>query len=467
MYKAIFWAFFAILILSCKSGPIRESEKIKKTAESARAGNANAKKALLENLNPQHNLPPEVQAETLSELGPLSQDPEVKQKVRPLLHHEDPEVRTNALKLWISQKPTSEEITDILLTNGQKFSELTSYEYSLFSETTDIRLLEILKNHLGKNRQLDITILETVGKILKKNFTPKQTSPSLPADPKPQEFRDIFEEFLPTLEKGGIENDIAKKAEDILLNYAANSKEEELSQKALLEYEEATSPFGYELLLEKLGDRMLSQSLRLAILNYLEKKEKERKEKKLAKVLRKIKIWFSYEPEYLQRIHEVLGEFISKKLPEKPKETLEPGKETKKKNLVFKSKLTIQEKKKFGKLSDLEKLRFLFKKYSLPKDLPENIESHLKAILQDSSSGASRLLFACLSALYPQANYFELKKKSQESFFGFSFFNEVMQRIIQPQWPLTWQNLATQKIWGVSPQEAKILRMMYLYEFKN
>ncbi|MCS6983871.1 MAG: hypothetical protein NZM25_01935 [Leptospiraceae bacterium] len=475
MRLALFFLVKMIFFLSCQSGPIRESEKIREAGVKAREGRENAKKALLKNLDPAYKLPDAQLSQTLEELKPFSAQPEVQNSAKAYLYHENPDVRVRALELWLSSGNTEPKLADILITNGQKYRELTPYEYKLCAEGDDERLLELLGNHLGRKPENDPIILESIGQILKKNLTKSREAESPPQNtPTPQDKGqekgtkqelDPIKEFLPSLEKGGEEKDLAKRAEMLLLNYAATAPNNELRDEALSSYEKAHAPGGYSHLLQLLENYQESLALRLAILNYLAPREKNREKPQLKEVLLKIRKKAKAEPPFLSRLEEILREFYPEEaLAEKPKR--EKPKVSFNKRLAYRGKLTLSEIRKLKKLNERQKLAFILKKYFGDPNLLLKMEEHSRALLQGFKDPAARILFAAFSEINPGLNFFELRNKAKENFLSSRFFAHVMRRIITESYPPSWQILATRNVWGVDDTTAQILVQLYLAEKK-
>ena len=107
--------------------------------------------------------------------------------------------------------------------------------------------------------------------------------------------------------------------------------------------------------------------------------------------------------------------------------------------------------------------------YRLDDRLTERMQSRVRDLLnlpQNKESPERNLIFSALGRLYPDRDFYVLRKQGQDAFAKPGYFTTTLRLITASARGRSWQIAALQRLWGLTYNEADLIRQIYLRDGK-
>ncbi|MFO1524446.1 MAG: hypothetical protein U1F16_00580 [Turneriella sp.] len=107
--------------------------------------------------------------------------------------------------------------------------------------------------------------------------------------------------------------------------------------------------------------------------------------------------------------------------------------------------------------------------YRLDPSISERMQRRVSELLNEKDKKQSperNLIFAALSRLYPDKDFYVLKKQGQDAFGKPGYFTTTLRLVTASQRGRSWQIAALQRLWNLSANEADLIRQIYLRDGK-
>jgi hypothetical protein len=114
-------------------------------------------------------------------------------------------------------------------------------------------------------------------------------------------------------------------------------------------------------------------------------------------------------------------------------------------------------------------LRKALKYYHLDPSLADRMQNHVSGLLnlpQNRESAERNLIFVALGRLFPNRDFYVLKKQGQDAFGKPGYFTTTLRLVTASARGRSWQIGALQRVWGLSYAEADKIRQIYLRDGK-
>ena len=114
-------------------------------------------------------------------------------------------------------------------------------------------------------------------------------------------------------------------------------------------------------------------------------------------------------------------------------------------------------------------LKKALKYYHLDPAMAERMQRRVSELLnqpENRESPERNLIFAALGRLYPDKDFYVLKKQGQDAFAKPGYFTTTLRIVTASQRGKSWQIAALQRLWSLSYSEADLIRQIYLRDGK-
>lgn len=114
-------------------------------------------------------------------------------------------------------------------------------------------------------------------------------------------------------------------------------------------------------------------------------------------------------------------------------------------------------------------LKKALKYYHLDPAMAERMQRRVSELLnqpENRESPERNLIFAALGRLYPDKDFYVLKKQGQDAFAKPGYFTTTLRLVTASQRGKSWQIAALQRLWSLSYSEADLIRQIYLRDGK-
>lgn len=459
---------FLLLILDCSTRQIRTNEDLTEATKRAAAEDKDSWDLLEKSLNPQETEPNrELQKKVLAEIGKIPSENSqriIASKLR------DPALRTEAASALIQQRngknnrAIDQALIESTQANIQQYGFLTVDEIVALGEVDDPRAVEILKSQSGKDLTLNAAVIESLGKIMRRQMHAQVTGNAFGANTPKLSFED------PEQTSKNAEPATGDSAEKALLEILASDAPIESKRKAADELYTAYSPGARSKLLKLMTNRKQPFVLRTAILDYLTQQSLDRNDRSMLQDFVNAKKQLLYDKNFIAELNVSL-KMLAEKFEEKSIDYHSVGFVAVSRNAVSKEVITISEKPLTSRSagSVRENLKLVVRHYHLPPDIDQRIEKRLNDLLnadKNSQSADRNLLFAALRRLYPNEDFYVLKSRGQKAIDTPGYFSTTLRLVTASKRSRDWQVVALQRLWNLNFAEADKIRQIYLRDGK-
>ncbi len=490
LFLGVFTAFSAI---ACAGRQIRNDLELEEAARRAAAGEERGWQSLENTIRSKDDEPDvEMQKRALAEVGKIQSPRGMPVLIENLTNRF---LRGEAAAGLIHQRNDTNKaeidglIVDAAAKNAREFSGLTREEIKALGETDNPHAVRLLKQQIGRDPNKDEMTVESLGKILKR----KSTSYYHPFDftlPLGQAPAAAVPEAAPAAGKLNVESIMSsdgKEAaaeetapaegdsdpEQVLINYLAGDGSTDVKDRAVQSIAEAHPP-GVPYLLALAGRRGISAKSRIAVIDYLTRLAVNTQDKSMihkfinlraragnAQVVASINLSLRVLGSAFGRAVGGTGGRVYRAVPSDGYEPL--PKETDVVSLI---------QKPYPGYSGADvktNLKKALTYYHLDKKLAERMQGRVSDLLnqpQNKESPERNLIFTALGRLYPDRDFYVLKKQGQDAFGKPGYFTTTLRLVTQSARGRSWQIAALQRLWGLTYNEADLIRQIYLRDGK-
>jgi hypothetical protein len=496
MTRTVLLALFsATVAINCAGRQIRNDLELEEAARRAAAGEERGWQSLENTVRSKDDEPDiEMQKRALAEVGKIQSPRGMPVLVENLTNRY---LRGEAAAGLIHQRNDTNKaeidalIVDAAGKNAREYSGLTREEIKALGETDNPNAVRLLKQQIGRDPNKDEMTVESLGKILKR----KSTSYYHPFDfslPLGQAPAAVVKDAAaaPPAGKLNVESIISsdgKEAaaeetapaegdndpEQVLINYLAGDGSTDVKDRAVQSIADAHPP-GVPYLLALASRRGISAKSRIAVIDYLTRLAVNTQDKSMinkfialrgragnAQVVASINLSLRVLGSAFGRAVGGTGGRVYRTVPSDGYEPL--PKETDVVSLV-------QRPYPGYSAADVKtNLKKALTYYRFDNKLAERMQGRVSDLLnqpQNKESPERNLIFTALGRLYPDRDFYVLKKQGQDAFGKPGYFTTTLRLVTQSSRGRSWQIAALQRVWGLTFNEADLIRQIYLRDGK-
>lgn len=371
------------------------------------------------------------------------------------------------------------EIDRIILqaarTNAQEFGGLSKEEIRALGEIDDPEAVRLLKQQLGRDPVKDDLVIESLGKILRRQKRSYSGMPAALVGGVQLQIEDISSTNgeNPT----AITPETAKEEADpekVLLDFLATDAAVETKDKAIQNIADAHAG-GAAYLLDLAAKNTLATPARIAIIDYLTRDAVNREDKsiigKLAALKRRsnnreLNSSIDLSLRVLAQAFGVPTATSGGRVARRVAIAEGYGPVPKEADIITLKQRPYPEYSAADVKTNLKKA---LRHYRLGSDLVERMQRRIDELVnlpENRQSSERNLIFAALGRLYPQRDFYVLKEQSKDAFSKPGYFTTTLRLVTSSARGRSWQIAVLQRIWGLTYTEADILRQIYLRDGK-
>lgn len=382
--------------------------------------------------------------------------------------------------------------------NAQEFSGLSRDEIRALGETDNPEAVRLLKQQIGRDPNKDELAVDALGKILRRKT---RSAAEAGRDilyaggyPGVLNLQPHWQLAIPgganiTIEeiKGAEAETPAAEAqpaekespgdldpEQVLLQFLASDAQAEVKDKAVQSIA-AGHESGTAYLLKLAAKRSLPLKARIAIVDYLTRYAVNAQDRSMINKFYALRAKSAGDPKYVASIDlsiRLLGSAFGKAVAVGgvrryryvPADEYEPL--PKEAEIV-----TLKQKPYPGySASDVKtNLKKALTYYHLEPGLTDRMQKRVNDLLnqpENQQSPERNLIFSALGRLYPNRDFYVLKKQGQDAFAKPGYFTTTLRLVTSSQRGRSWQIAALQRLWNLSYNEADLIRQVYLRDGK-
>jgi hypothetical protein len=382
-------------------------------------------------------------------------------------------------------------IVEAAAKNAQEFSGLTREEIKALGETENPGAVRLLKQQIGRDPNKDEATIEALGKILKRksrsfyhplNFTmplgqaPAAIIESPPASAVPagklsvetimsSEGKDQAAEQAPITEAD-------KDPELVLLQYLAGDGASDVKDRAVQSIADAHRP-GVPYLLALAAKRSIAVKSRIAIVDYLTRLAVNAQDKSMIHKFQTLRSRAG-NAQLVASINlslRVLGSAFGRAVAggtRTYRTVTSDGYEPLPKETDIVS-LAQRPYPGYSAADVKTNLKKALAYYKLDIKIADRMQGRVNDLLnqpQNKESPERNLIFSALGRLYPNRDFYVLKKQGQDAFAKPGYFTTTLRLVTASARGRSWQIAALQRLWGLTYNEADLIRQIYLRDGK-
>lgn len=511
MGKACFYPVVAVLMalasLNCAGGQVRNDLELEEAKRRAAANEDRGWTSLERTIRQkEEDADVEMQKKALAAVGTIKL-PRAEIILKENLSNRL--LRGEAAAGWINQRnDTNKEQIDAALiestsSNAREYSGLSREEIKALGETDHPEAVRLLKQQIGRDANKDETAVEALGKILKRRTKSAAESwhliKSARLDPGILPVRRASEPLLPSEWRGAaslwaatVTIDEIKGAEDaaaapaetpkenpddldpekVLLQFLQGDAGSEVKDKAVQSIA-AGHESGTAYLLKLAGKRSLHLNTRVAILDYLTRYAVNAQDRSMINKFYALRRHAGGDRKFIASIDLSLrllgnafgraigGGTVRRSVPTDGYDHLQ--KET---DIVS---LKQRPYPGYSAADVRTNLKKALTHYRLDPAISDRMQRRVTELLNEPDNKQSperNLIFAALGRLYPDRDFYVLKKQGQEAFAKPGYFTTTLRLVTASQRGKSWQIAALQRLWSLSYNEADLIRQIYLRDGK-
>lgn len=481
LFLGVFMAFSAI---ACAGRQIRNDLELEEAARRAAAGEESGWRALENTVRSRDEEPDvEMQKRALAEIGKIK-SPRGEHVLRENLNNRF--LRGEAAAGLANQRTDANKVQiDALLVeaagkNAREFSGLTREEIKALGETENPDAVRLLKQQIGRDPNKDEITVESLGKILKRKtqsyYQPLDFSLQLGQAASTGGGGLNVETILSSEGKEAAETEAAPSPDDndpekVLIQFLAGGGSADVKDRAVQSIADAHPP-GVAYLLGLAARRSVPVQSRIAIVDYLTRLAVNTQDKSMINKFINLRARAG-NAQLVSSINlslRVLGSAFGRATGggvvyrSVPSDGYEPlPKETDVVSLV-------QRPYPGYSSADVKtNLKKALTYYRLDDRLAERMQNRVRDLLnlpQNKESPERNLIFSALGRLYPDRDFYVLRKQGQDAFAKPGYFTTTLRLVTSSARGRSWQIAALQRLWGLTYNEADLIRQIYLRDGK-
>ncbi len=376
-------------------------------------------------------------------------------------------------------------IVEAAARNAQEFSGLTREEIQALGESDNPEAVRLLKQQMGRDPNKDEMTIDALGKILKRqkrsSYSPLDfTLPLGQAATAPKvSIEDISTTRPPgetTTDSPGTEEKNAADTdpESVLLQYLAGDGNPETKDRAVQNIDDSRQN-GIAYLLSLAGKSSSGVKARIAIIDFLTRHAVNTQDKSMIGKFQVLRRRAGSNRELAQSIDlslRVLGSAFGR--------TVAVGTTGRRRIVVTDGFDPLPREADIVKLdqrpypgyssadvrTNLKKALTYYKLDARIADRMQKRVSDLLNLPQNKESPERNLIFTALGRLYPERDFYVLKKQGQDAFAKPGYFTTTLRLVTSSARGRSWQIAALQRVWGLTENEADRIRQIYLRDGK-
>ncbi|MCX7632328.1 MAG: hypothetical protein N2Z22_03230 [Turneriella sp.] len=456
--------------LHCGARQIRNEAELEEATQRAAAGKESGWRALERTIKNEEKDPDvEMQKRALAEVGKIP-SPRSETLLSENLTHRH--LRAEAFEGLLQQRNENNKaqidakLLEAARHNAREYGTLTREEIRALGEIDHPDAVRLLREQLGQDPAKDELVIESLGKILRRKKVSQIPFPFfflLGQAESQLQVEQLFSapEAIPEGTKATTSEDDPEK---VLLDFLGSNAAPEIKDKAV---EQILAAHGNDrnYLIARIQDSSLHKEARIAIIDYLTRYAVDKKEVGLIGTFRalerrvdnaEVRASLALSVRILEQAFGVATR------PPRKMVHASPLHSTKEPDII-----TLRERPYPRYSADDVRTNFkkMLRHYGLSSALLERMEKRVRdliALPQNQKSSERNLIFAALGRLYPDKDFYVLKKHAHDAFNKPGYFTTTLRLLTASARPRSWQIAVLQRLWGLSYNEADLLRQIYL-----
>ncbi len=497
----VFALILGLATVACAGGQLRSDMELETAKRRAQAGEERGWVSLERTVKGgDADADLEMQKKALAAIGSI-QSPRAEATLRENLSNR--QLRGEAAAGWIHQRTDAnkDQIDAVLIeaarNNARDFSGLSKEEIRALGATDHPEAVRLLKQQIGKDPNKDEIAVEALGKILHRRS--RSAIEALPAlkyaeiNPGILPFPDTathvgslwganisIEEIKGTDAAAEGEESAPKDSpedldpEKVLLQYLTGDGPPEVKDKAVQSIASGHES-GSAYLLKLAAKRSLPLKARVAILDYLTRVAVNAQDRSMVNKFYALRRSSAGDRRFvasidlsLRLLGSAFGRPIATGAVRYTRAVTTDGYDS----LPKETDVITLKQKPYPEYSGADvrtNLKKALKYYRLDPSLAERMQRRVSDLLnqpENKQSPERNLIFAALGRLYPDKDFYVLKKQGQEAFAKPGYFTTTLRLVTASQRGRSWQIAALQRLWSLSYNEADLIRQIYLRDGK-
>jgi len=477
--------FAAVLATHCAARQVRNEMELQEAAQRAAGNDEKGWQSLERTIRTKDEDPDvEMQRKTLVEVGKI---PSERSQLLLRENVNNRFLRAEAIGGLMKQRnDTNRDQIDKLIVeaaskNAQEFSGLTREEIQALGESDNPEAVRLLKQQMGRDPNKDEMTIDALGKILKRqkrsNYSPLDFSLPLGQGAKIS-FEDISTDKPNADESRQAEPEKSSEGdtdpEQALLDYLSGEGSSEAKDRAVQNIADARSN-GITYLLGLAGKNSIKVAARIAIVDFLTRHAVNTQDKSMIGKFQSLRRRAAGSRELAASIDlslRILGSAFGRTVvvgsPGRRRIAVTDGYDP----LAREADIVKLEQRPYPGYSAAD-VRTNLKKalayYKLDAGIADRMQKRVNDLLnlpENKESPERNLIFTALGRLYPDRDFYVLKKQGQEAFAKPGYFTTTLRLVTASRRGRSWQIAALQRVWGLSENEADRIRQIYLRDGK-
>lgn len=495
--------FLGFSAVACAGGQVRNELELEEAKRRAQAGEERGWSSLERTVRSNDtDTDPELQKKALAAIGSIKA-PRAELTLKENLSHRL--LRGEAAAGWINQRnDTNKDQIDAVLiesarNNAREFSGLSKEEIRALGATDHPEAVRLLKQQIGKDPNKDELAVEALGKIIhRRSRSAIDALPELqyaglqpgimPFPGKTMQIGSLWGATITVEEIKGAETPADETAEaapkespddldpeKVLLQFLSGDGMPEVKDKAVQSIASGHES-GSAYLLKLAAKRSLPFKARVAIIDYLTRYAVNAQDKSMINKFYALRRSSAGDRQFVASIDlslRLLGNAFGRAIAtggtvRYTRAVTTDGYE----GLPKETDIITLKQKPYPEYSGADvrtNLKKALKYYHLDPAMAERMQRRVSELLnqpENRESPERNLIFAALGRLYPDKDFYVLKKQGQDAFAKPGYFTTTLRLVTASQRGKSWQIAALQRLWSLSYSEADLIRQIYLRDGK-
>lgn len=493
--------FLVVSSVACAGGQVRNDLELDEAKRRAQAGEERGWISLERTVKaPDADSDGEMPKKALAAIGSIKA-PRAEAILKEFLSHR--QLRGEAATGWINQRTEANKdqidatLVESTRNNARDFSGLSKDEIRALGATDHPEAVRLLKQQIGKDPNKDELAVEALGKILHRRsrsavealreFRQAKLRPGILAVPNNVTAigslwgATISVEEIKGAESGAetAEAEVKESPDDldpekVLLQFLAGDGQPEVKDKAVQGIASGHES-GSAYLLKLAAKRSVPLKARVAILDYLTRYAVNAQDKSMINKFYALRRSSAGDRKFvvsidlsLRLLGNAFGRAIATGTVRYTRAVSTDGYDS----LPKETDIITLKQKPYPEYSGADvrtNLKKALKYYHLDPTMAERMQRRVDELLnapENKQSPERNLIFAALGRLYPDKDFYVLKKQGQDAFGKPGYFTTTLRLVTASQRGKSWQIAALQRLWSLSYNEADLIRQIYLRDGK-
>lgn len=489
-FLPILLVFLGISAGACAGGQVRNDLELEEAKRRAQAGEERGWSSLERTVKtPDGESDGEMPKKALAAVGSIKA-PRAETILKEFLSHR--QLRGEAAAGWINQRTEANKdqidatLIETTRNNAREFSGLSKEEIRALGATDHPEAVRLLKQQIGKDPNKDELAVEALGKILHRRSR-SAIEPGIPPFAESRFFigslwgANISIEEIKGAETGAepAEPETKESPDDldpekVLLQFLAGDGQPEVKDKAVQSIASGHES-GSAYLLKIAAKRSVPFQARVAILDYLTRYAVNAQDKSMINKFYALRRSSAGDRQFvasidlsLRLLGNAFGRAIATGTVRYTRAVTTDGYDS----LPKETDIITLKQKPYPEYSGADvrtNLKKALKYYHLDPTIAERMQRRVSELLnapENKQSPERNLIFAALGRLYPDKDFYVLKKQGQDAFGKPGYFTTTLRLVTASQRGKSWQIAALQRLWSLSYNEADLIRQIYLRDGK-